>query len=164
MTPRTILAFLAALVFAIPGATSAASQPAWAADGTIRPGVQANSPSGQCTTNFVFYEPAGTTFNIYIGLAAHCFTLGGSTDTNGCLTGSRPLGTQTTVQRAAYPATLAYSSWLTMKAVNEQDSSTCAVNDFALVKLDPRDHANVNPTLSFFGGPVVHPHRSNGSR
>ncbi|EUA70496.1 hypothetical protein I540_2587 [Mycobacteroides abscessus subsp. bolletii 1513] len=48
---------------------------------------------------------------------------------------------------------LIYSSWLTMQNTHEQDSNTCAYNDFALVKADMTTAAEVNPTLPYWGGP-----------
>src|SRR5919197_469972 len=100
--------------------------------------------AGQCTSNFVFYDGAG---NVYIGQAAHCTGTGSSTDTNGCQTSSLPLGSPVEVEGAAKPGTLAYNSWLTMAQVGEKDADTCQYNDLALVKLDPADAANVNPTV-----------------
>src|SRR5918994_580219 len=76
-------------------ATSVGAVPQWAATATIHPGVQTISPSGQCTSNFVFYDAAD---NVYIGQAAHCTGTGGATETNGCDSGSLPLGTAVEVQ------------------------------------------------------------------
>lgn len=144
-------------------ATTAAepTEPTWAPAATapIRPGVQVTTQTGGCTTNFIFYErrvsaTGAVDFDVYIGLAAHCFSLGGSTGTNACTTPTRPLGSAATVRGAAHPASLAYSSWVTVKDVKETDGNVCAVNDFALVKLDPRDHGRVNPSLQYFGGPT----------
>jgi hypothetical protein len=50
--------------------------------------------------------------------------------------------------------TLAYSSWLTEKALGTTDPNTCAYNDLALVKVDPADVAKVNPSVPFWGGPT----------
>ena len=132
---------------------TAIAAPTWAPADTaaIRPGVQTVSDAGQCTSNFVFYDGAG---NVYIGQAAHCTGTGSSTDTNGCQTSSLPLGSPVEVEGAAKPGTLAYNSWLTMAQVGEKDADTCQYNDLALVKLDPADAANVNPTVKFWGGPT----------
>jgi hypothetical protein len=40
-----------------------------------------------------------------------------------------------------------------MQRANESNSETCAYNDFALVKIDPRDVEKVNPSVPNFGGP-----------
>ena len=40
-----------------------------------------------------------------------------------------------------------------MQGKGETDPDACAFNDFALVKLDPADVANVNPSVPGFGGP-----------
>jgi hypothetical protein len=132
-------------------------QPEWAPveDATIRPGVQITGVGG-CTTNFIFYETheteAGTPdFDIYIGTAAHCF--GGSGETAGCTSPGAELGSTADIEGADHPGELAYSSWTTMDQVAEEDSTVCRFNDFALVRLDPRDHDKVNPTLLFYGGP-----------
>jgi hypothetical protein len=134
-------------------APAAADASSWAstADATIRPGVQLVSDSGQCTANFVFTD--GT--DVLIGSAAHCTGLGAATDTNGCTAGSLPRGSRVDVEGAAHPATLVYSSWLTMQERGERDADACRFNDFALLKLDSRDHARVNPTVPHWGGPVA---------
>jgi hypothetical protein len=125
--------------------------PAWAPAATapIHPGVQTRTPAGQCTANFVFYDAT----NVYIGQAAHCSGTGTATDTDGCTSGSLPLGTKVTVGGASQPGTMVYNSWLTMQAAGEKDPDTCAFNDLALVQLDPADVGKVNPTVPKWGGP-----------
>jgi hypothetical protein len=49
--------------------------------------------------------------------------------------------------------TLAYNSWIAMQNAHETDANTCAYNDLALIKIDPPQVANVNPTVPFWGGP-----------
>jgi hypothetical protein len=150
----------APVLLAVPGSAAAPSAPTWApaATATIRPGVQVSSESGSCTTNFVFYsarpDDLEQPFDVYIGLAAHCFSLDGATGTNACTARSRPLGSKATVRGATRPAELVYSSWVTAKAVREADPDVCAVNDFALLRLDPVDHGRVNPSVLYFGGPT----------
>ncbi|MCU1599552.1 MAG: serine protease [Frankiales bacterium] len=122
----------------------------WAAAGSakVHPGVQTVTKDSQCTANFVF--TAGT--SVYLGQAAHCSSTGGSTDTNGCLTGSLPLGTPVSV--AGYTGTLAYNSWLAMRAARTTDASTCAYNDLALIKLPAAAVASTNPSIPVYGGPT----------
>lgn len=136
------------LVPALPAATAA---PTWApaATATIHPGVQTVTAGAQCTANFVF--TSGTT--VYIGQAAHCSGTGGNTATNGCTSGSLPLGTPVDVGGVA-TGTMVYNSWLTMQSLGETDANTCAYNDLALIQLSPSDAANVNPSVPFFGGPT----------
>lgn len=158
---KVLLALACALALAgtaVP--SSAATSPTWAPahKATVRPGSAVSTASGGCTTNFVFTEkyldPAGRTrFHVLMGLAAHCFSLGSTTDTNACTAPTLPLGSAARIDGARYPATLVYSSWITAKKVRERDRNVCAVNDFALVRLDPRDHARVNPSLWHYGGP-----------
>ena len=153
----TLLALPAALVsmamlpMPVAGAAPAAP-PTWApaATATIHPGVQTFTAGGQCTANFVFYDAA----DVYIGQAAHCASTGGQTNTDGCLTGSQPLGTPVEVDGASRPGTLVYSAWLAMQAAHETDPDACAKNDFALIKLDPADVAKVNPSIPHWGGPT----------
>ena len=136
----------------------AAAAPTWAPAATapIRPGVQTITAGAQCTANFVFTN--GT--DVYIGQAAHCSGTGGSTETNGCDSGSLPLGTPVTIKSATPPAqnftgTMVYNSWLAMQAVGETNPDACAYNDFALVKLNPADYGKVNPSIPRWGGPVA---------
>jgi hypothetical protein len=112
----------------------------------------APTDGGQCTSNFIFLDDAGT---VYIGQAAHCAGLGAATDTNGCTSQSLPLGTPVEVQGADHLGTLVYSSWLTMQSLGETDVETCDYNDLALVKLDPADAAKVNPSVPHWGGPTA---------
>jgi hypothetical protein len=116
----------------------------------MHPGVQTDTPQGQCTANFIYFDAS----NVYIGQAAHCSGTGAATDTDGCLAGSLPLGTQVTVQGATRPGTMVYNSWLTMQAAGESNADTCAFNDLALVRLDPADAGRVNPSVPRWGGPT----------
>lgn len=152
----TLAATAVAAALTAVASPTASADPAWApaSTATIRPGVNVNSASGSCTSNFVFFEPVGSSFDVFIGTAAHCFTLGGATNTNGCSTSSRPVGTTATVTGATKPGKLEYSSWVSMKAAAETNSTICATNDFALVKIDPADVGRVNPSVRYFGGPM----------
>ncbi|MGH9277572.1 MAG: serine protease [Acidimicrobiales bacterium] len=141
------------LTFSVaPSVVTAAPTWAPAATAAIHPGVQTTSPAGQCTANFVFSDTAD---KVYIGQAAHCTTTGGSTGTNGCLTGSLALGTPVTVGGASRPGVMVYNSWLAMRAAGETDPDACAYNDFALVRIDPADAGHVNPSVPHWGGPAV---------
>ncbi|MGH2805884.1 MAG: serine protease [Actinomycetota bacterium] len=133
----------------------ASAEPTWAAAdvATVHPGVQTVTEGAQCTANFVFFDANN---DVYIGQSAHCAGTGGATETNGCDSGSLPLGTPVSVDGADMPGELVYSSWLTMQDpnVNESDENTCDYNDFALVKLNPIDYDVVNPSVPFWGGPT----------
>jgi hypothetical protein len=146
---------------------AAAGAFAWAPEesATIHPGVMTftNASSflngaSQCTANFVFTDSSG---NVYLGQAAHCSSTGEDTETNGCSTKSLPLGTPIYsgdlvnggVQDGTLIGTLAYNSWIAMQKAKEKDANTCAYNDLALIKIDPSQVANVNPTVPFWGGP-----------
>ena len=151
---RITLASAAALAASLVLASTAAAEPSWApaASAPIHPGVQTvTEGSGQCTSNFVFYDGSN---NVYIGQSAHCAGTGPATDTNGCTAETLPLGTRVEVDGASRPGTMVYSSWVAMQQANERDANTCAYNDFALVKLDPADYGKVNPSIPFWGGPT----------
>ncbi len=145
-----VIALALALVMTV-AATPADAQQSWAPvdEATIHPGVQMFTDGAQCTANFVFTSGS----DVLIGYAAHCAATGASTDTNGCLVDSLPLGTPVEIDGATRPGTLAYSSWGTMRAVGETDPGACNGNDFALVRIDPADVGRVNPSLPTFGGP-----------
>jgi hypothetical protein len=151
MHRKTLIALLCAAavsVFAI--APTAASAWAPASSATIHPGVQVFTDGAQCTSNFVYQDAS----NVYLGQAAHCSGTGAATDTNGCDSGSLPIGTPVDVTGASHPGTLVYNSWLTMQSKGERGADTCAFNDLALIKLDPADVANVNPSVPQLGGPT----------
>jgi len=131
----------------VPGVASAFAP---ADEATVHPGVMTYTDGGQCTSNFVFTDPSGT----YLGQAAHCSGTGGATETDGCKSGSLPLGSEVEINGASRPGTLAYSSWLAMRTRGETDPDACAYNDFALVKVDPADVDAVNPSIPGFGGPT----------
>jgi hypothetical protein len=145
----------------------AGSASAWAPAGSasIHPGVMTFTGgssflngAGQCTANFVYTDSSG---NVYLGQAAHCSSTGSNTETNGCSTKSLPLGTPIYagellnggIQPGTLVGTLAYNSWIAMQKAGEKDAATCAYNDLALIKIEPGQVANVNPTAPFWGGP-----------
>jgi hypothetical protein len=147
-----LLKALALAVFACAiVAGPAAAAPTWApaSSAAIHPGVQTFTDGAQCTANFVFYDAS----NVYLGQAAHCSGTGAATDTNGCDSGSLPLGTAVDIG-GSQPGTLVYNSWLTMQSHGETNADACAFNDLALVKVDPADVGKVNPSIPFWGGPT----------
>src|SRR5687768_8652200 len=77
--------------------TSQAGAWAPAATAPIHPGVMTFTAGAQCTANFVFTNGSDT----FIGQAAHCSGTGAATDTNGCESGSLPLGTPVEVDGAS---------------------------------------------------------------
>ncbi len=149
---RSKIVILAAILALVVASISPASSAAWAPakSAAIHPGVQVFTEGAQCTSNFVFEEGS----SVYLGQAAHCSGTGGQTETDGCSSGSLPLGTRVEVTGASHPGTLAYNSWLTMQADGEADPDTCAYNDLALIRIDPADIGSVNPSLPGFGGPT----------
>jgi hypothetical protein len=137
---------------AIHRAVALGTSTAWAPAGSasVHPGVQVFTQGAQCTANFVYQEGS----EVYLGQAAHCSGTGGATETDGCTSGSLPLGTPVEVTGAGRPGTLVYNSWLTMQAKGEKDPDTCAYNDLALIRIDPADVGSVNPSVPGFGGPT----------
>ena len=134
----------------------------WAAadTATIHPGVQMYTNGAQCTANFVYTDDSGAT---YVGYAAHCAGLGEATDTDGCAAESVPLGTTVTFNEGGSPVDegavvgsgkLVYSSWISMHRNGEQNATTCAFNDLALVMVTVADVSKLNPSIPFWGGPV----------
>ncbi len=150
MLSRLRILVLLSAFLAVAVSPSAAS--AWAPvdQATVHPGVQVFTEGAQCTSNFVYEE--GT--SVYLGQAAHCSGTGGQTETDGCTSGSLPIGTPVKVTGASKPGTLVYNSWLTMQANGETDANTCAYNDLALIRIDPADVGKVNPSIPGFGGPT----------
>ncbi|HEX3294414.1 MAG TPA: serine protease [Solirubrobacterales bacterium] len=151
MHPKALTALLGAVaISALLIAPSVASAWAPADQATIHPGVQLFTQGAQCTSNFVYQDGS----NVYLGQAAHCSGTGAATDTDGCDSGSLPVGTPVDVTGADHPGTLVYNSWLTMQSKGETDADTCAFNDLALIKVDPADVGKVNPSVPAFGGPT----------
>ena len=146
-----LLGVLAGLTLAI-AALAPSVAGAWAPAGSapIHPGVQTVTQGAQCTANFIYQDGS----NVYIGQAAHCSGTGGATETDGCDSGSLPVGTAVEIDGASRPGTMVYNSWITMQALGESNADTCAYNDLALVRLDPADVANTNPSVPGFGGPT----------
>jgi hypothetical protein len=142
----------AVVPFAAAQAPTAGAVPTWAPAATapIHPGVQTFTEGAQCTANFVFFDASNT---VYIGQAAHCSGTGGATETNGCDSGSLPIGTQVEVDGASQPGVMVYNSWLAMQAAGETNPDACAFNDLALIRLNAADFNKVNPSIPFWGGP-----------
>jgi hypothetical protein len=151
MRRGTLTTLIASAALALIGlAPTAASAWAPADSATVHPGVMTFTEGAQCTSNFV-YQDAG---NVYLGQAAHCSGTGAATETDGCDSGSLPVGTPVEIDGASSPGTMVYNSWLTMQARGESNPDACAYNDFALVKVDPADVGSVNPSVPGFGGPT----------
>jgi hypothetical protein len=119
-----------------------------AATAQVHPGVMTFTDGAQCTANFIFTN--GST--VYIGQAAHCSGTGGATETNGCDSGSLPLGTAVDV--AGFTGKMVYNSWLAMQGAKEKDANTCDFNDLALIQLPAAAVATTNPSVPTWGGPV----------
>ncbi len=151
MHRRRFAVLVCALVVACVAPAAASAAPTWApaSNAPIHPGVMTFTEGGQCTANFVFHDAS----NVYIGQAAHCSGTGTATETDGCDSGSLPIGTPVEVDGATQPGTLVYNSWITMQSKGETDPDTCAYNDFALVRLNPADAGKVNPSIPHWGGP-----------
>jgi hypothetical protein len=149
MSSTRLRGFVAALALSAFGLVPATASADHNAD-PIHPGVQTVTAGGQCTSNFVFRDGGGT----YLGQAAHCAGTGAATETDGCDSGSRPLGTPVEIEGATQPGTLVYSSWITMQGNGETSADACAYNDFALVKVDPADVSKVGSSVPGFGGPT----------
>jgi hypothetical protein len=143
---RTFTASVAAILSILAFATTASA--------AVTPGVQTLTGGGQCTANFVYTDGGST----YLGQAAHCSSTSGNTETNGCLAGVLPIGTQVQIQDSetgefSHTGTLAYNSWNAMQAAGENpDSDQCQYNDLALIRL-PAGTA-VDPSIPFWGGPT----------
>ncbi|MGN6161547.1 MAG: hypothetical protein ACTHOG_07545 [Marmoricola sp.] len=181
----------------------AGAAPAPGGPTTIGPGVQIMTPVGsgayqQCTANFVYrgvtYTYRRVTYrtstgalatrivrvshpHVYVGMAAHCVgaPTNSDTDTNGCTSGSLPLGTVVYFYQGVTGGTsigglvslgngsngtrigsgvLRYSSWLAMKKAHTTSSTVCSYNDLALVEVSSAYRSRVNPTVPYFGGPT----------
>jgi hypothetical protein len=153
MSAAVASAAAVALAAGVGPGTASAAGPTWAPAGqaTVHPGVMTNTAGGgQCTSNFIFYNATDT----FIGQAAHCAGTGAPTETSGCTSSTKPLGTLVTISGASKPGKLVYSSWITMVQHGEKDADTCDFNDLALVRIDPADVGKVNPSVPFFGGPT----------
>ncbi len=136
------------------GSAAAAAPRAWAAaeSATIHPGMATSTEGAGCTANFVYTDRSGA---VYLGQAAHCAgSSGESVALSGCVAPSRPLGSRVELADSGVSGTLAYSSWLTMQKLGEQDQNTCLTNDFALIRIPADAVEKVNPSLPVFGGPV----------
>lgn len=120
----------------------------------IRPGVNVVANGSLCTSNFLYTLNDQT---VYIGVAAHCFSPDTNQGIDPCEAQNLPIGfDQVQIENAQFPGELVYSSWQAMKEVGESPgSAACAFNDFALVRIDPRDLANIHPAVRAIGGPIA---------
>lgn len=117
----------------------------------IRPGVRVTANGSSCTSNFIYGDSAG---NFYIGAAAHCFSPDSNRGIDACNTANLAIGTSVGIQNAVHDGTLIYSSWRSMQDNGETPgSNACTYNDFALVRIDSRDHDNIHPAAIAFEGP-----------
>jgi hypothetical protein len=160
---RCVALLAVVLLTLVPSATtsSASAVSRWApvATAKIHPGVQMFTDGAQCTSNFVYTDDRN---RVYVGYAAHCAGTGGSSDTNGCQTGSLAYGTRVRFGTGANLLSegttvgygrLVYSSWKSMRARGVTSPNPCAYNDFALVRVDSTYVGTVNPSVPITGGP-----------
>ena len=112
--------------------------------------MQTFTERAQCTSNFVFSDGSSA----YLGQAPYCSGTGSSADTNGCTSGSVPIGTPVDVTGASKPGTLVYDSWLTMQADRERDARPVSSTTSPWSGSNPADVPNVNPYVPGFGGPT----------
>ncbi len=142
-----------AAVVAPTTSANAESVPAFAsaAASMIHPGVSTvTNETSACTSNFVFLDNAG---HAYLGQAAHCSGTGEANETDGCNTGTLPLGTPVLLGDSGVTGTLAYNSWNAMQKVKETDAAACAYNDLGLIRIPDSALTKVNPSVPVFGGP-----------
>ena len=98
----------------------------------IQPGIQVQTPTGNCTANFVFQDAAGPfdpSGQLYIGTAGHCGSLGNTVNT--------------TLAAGRSPTRLG-------TIVVDDDG----IADFALIAIDPELNDLVSPSVRHLGGPV----------
>jgi hypothetical protein len=108
----------------------------------LGPAGQADTPYAGCTVNFVFTSPINDT--LYLGTAAHC------------VEGNAPPYVFHFTDRPG-TATLAYSSWETLRARgvgSDREASPLRENDFALLAVDPAHRDRVHPAVLHLGGPT----------
>jgi hypothetical protein len=132
----------------------------------IFPGVQVLSWHGDCTANFVFTDPNGTT--VYIGTAAHCgVDANNSPDNAGQSQCDKTrISTDPEASLAFFGDNLTwgnmsephghyvYNSWIQMDQAGEEDGVRCVYNDFALIEVAAQFRHLVNPSVQGWGGPV----------
>ena len=94
--------------------------------------------------NFIYQDGS----NVYVGQAAHCSGTGAQTETNGCDSGSLPIGTPVEVDRRQ-PARDAGLQLVAHRCRRwaRPIPTPAPYNDLALVKLDPADVGKVNPSV-----------------
>jgi len=149
---RAMKRILVTVLVGVGLAVAPASASAWAPAATakVHPGVMTYTDGAQCTANFVYTN--GST--VLLGQAAHCSGTGGSTETNGCDSGSLPEGTPVEIGDTGITGTMIYNSWIRMQAAGETDGETCDYNDLALIAIPAGNVADVNPSVPFYGGPT----------
>ncbi|MBW3582911.1 MAG: serine protease [Euryarchaeota archaeon] len=125
--------------------TTNTTRPAWVpiGDAVVRPGVRHVTGSGQCTTNFLYWNKVNET--LYIGTAAHCVD-GAKGDESTTVYGHD--------ERPAFKTRVAYSSWDAIGFVPKGDNDAHP-HDFALLEV-PREHWGlVHPATLHYGGPTA---------
>lgn len=127
------------------------------ATATIYPGTWIQVGEGSintCSTGFVFLDERG---DVFLSTASHCVTVDLGSQADGTYCDAAPPNPEDyTVGIAGghYPATVEFASHIAMAAEGTLDGYSCSNNDFALLRIDPRDWANVTPAAQGYGGPV----------
>ena len=124
--------------------------PRWAPAGTaaIHPGVQVDNGNSICTAGFVFTDGK----RVFISIASHC--TGAHLDADECPNVFRTGGT-VKLAGASSPPRIAYSAWDVMLREHRLRGTPCTrAHDLALLEIEPRDRAKVNPSVPSWGGPT----------
>lgn len=108
-------------------------------DALIRPGIDIQTPSRACPSNFLFIRPDNT--SVFLGTTAHCVR-------------DLPVGGLVTVGGPENVGVVVYSSWATMHELGETDPVMLEYNDFAVIRIDDSARRHVNPTQLHVGGPA----------
>ena len=148
--PLAAVAAAICLTFAAAGTASAAPTWAPASTATVHPGVLTDTGGAQCTANFIYTDAVERLHRPGRALLGHR-----RADRHRRLHRRDAARRHAGHRRRARPSPARSSTTRgpTMQATGETDADTCAYNDIALIKLDPADCGNVNPSVPYCGRP-----------
>jgi hypothetical protein len=139
-----IAAVVAAFATAPPSARAATAH-------QIRPGSVVTIAGVKCKVGLLLHKAK----TVYVAIPASCgaLPLDEGTPQNGCQAASAPIGTPVKVAGARHRGVLVYDSFTRMESLGTKSSDKCHYNDFALVRLNPKDAKHAVGTIPGMDAP-----------
>jgi hypothetical protein len=117
----------------------------------IRPGTVVTIAGVKCKVGLLLHKAK----TVYVAVPASCgaLPLDEGTAQDGCQAASAPVGTPVKVAGAHHRSVLVYDSFTRMESLGTKSSDKCHYNDFALIRLNPKDAKHADGAIPGMDAP-----------